>query len=87
MKVSELVTPTPPAIGQLPRAIKLEPHLIHHVTAVHIGGTLPNIHGKLTKITVFGPWAIVFQITTDICVSQKTILNSTERTLLVSLIV
>ncbi len=42
IKVSWLVTPTPPAIGQMPRAIKRQPNLIHHVTVVHTQRA-PNI--------------------------------------------
>ncbi len=80
MKVSWLVTPSPPAIGQLPRAIKPEPHLIPHVTAVHIGGTLYNILGELVKVTVFGPQAIVCQMNTDFWASQKTSLVSHKQT-------
>ena len=80
VKVSWLVTPTPQAIGQLPIAIKPEPHLIHHVTVVHIGGTLYNILGELVKVTVFGPQAIVYQMNTDFWASQKTCLVSHKRT-------
>ncbi len=87
MKVSQLGTPTPPSVGQLLGAINPELYLIHHVTVVHIGGNLSNIHGELTKVTVFLPWAIIDQITIDIWVSQKTILNSMEQTVLGSLIV
>ncbi len=77
------MTPTPPAIGQLPRAIKPESHLIHHVTVDHIGGTLYNILGELVKVTVFSPQAIVYQMYTDFlgvakdkpCFPQTDLLN------------
>ena len=80
VKVSWLLTPTPPAIGQLPRAIKPEPHLIHHVTVIHIGGTLYNILGELVEVTVFDPQAIVYQKNTDFWASQKTSLVSHKQT-------